>query len=428
MDFFQVIDTGDGYQQYHPDIFSLSATMEMPTGIATLNLVSLCPTNYTIFPTVDKSTITFFTTSADLITVNVKVVGDAHQCNFQQTSVSYSSSRPLSINVPACGSQYVNVYLLTSLTGCYPGSGIAVRVQQQANPSALVPPQINSAITFQTDQVQLALAQSMDAGFQLQYQLISGALLAPDLESFNNVTSQAIEKYITVVVNNTVNTGNITEWAEQLQAEIENRTQQIQASLGPLWAIVYNMSQLMNNNTYYAMLWQNAFDAALLEYNKLEYDYAQSKAASDALSTFVENLINKNNQECNNNIPILGPIICGIQNGINGLFNGLGTLFMWIVYIVIICAFAYCFIVCCAPLCCRSCSSAAESLQRKWETRQKNKENRKRSSMTTTKKKSPPSSPRANVRGHATDSAELAKLLRKDDGTRFGDYASSTSV
>jgi hypothetical protein len=222
------------------------SNVQVPGGVYTQQFLTSCPSAYQVTNGTAVTVVRFNTNQVSTQQIRVVLTQTGTRCTAPTSTVySYASSRPLTIQIPACGNQYMQVYTLSSDIPCY-SSSIYLQASQSSQSGQAVPPSVVTALAQFQDETAVSISSGLASTVLTQRQIAS--LTNPSsyatVQDALQASISAVDQSNAALLNLTSNAAAYTQISNALNASIDPLRQQVLAGIAQQYvinAVVMNM-------------------------------------------------------------------------------------------------------------------------------------------------------------------------------------------
>jgi len=385
------------FMYFQPRQYTAQATFVVPQGELIQQISTACPTSFNVIMpngTSGSVNVTFFTNSTTIQTATFVVTGYGVCSTSQSTTFTFSATKPYTVGpIPACGTQYGQVYPYLSNQPCYSSPGIEMYRAYSSNDGPITP---STTVTYVSD-----ISNSLTSGLvniMMQLLSIQSAIMmvpfaANSSEAINEQYSALVQQQISTIqnANLSITSPTLQSLIGNAQLILANNSQQVAANL----AVQYELVQVFNNVS-------EQLNLSITRGNALTQQIVQATTSEQTFVNATNIQITGELQQIRSEIadlgggssggsscilsiiPVFGNWVCDIWNGLTG---SLGSIFASLFSIVVILALCFCGICVCVAVfpelcqctcgCLESCfrKMAQKKKERQQQQQQKNKQN-----------------------------------------------------
>lgn len=342
LDNFRVIESYDrSTMRFEYLEWSMLIKLRVPAGTFTSVIQTACPGAYRVDnQTITYAEVTLYANSTTPIQWDVQVCNwNTGSCTINAYSAYTGSPKVVVVSTP--GNYSVQVYPLDQLNApCFPGIGLPLGFDHQGHGSANMPYNEEQHVVYYTDD---GMLDAIEQNLKIQDYANQIVVKEREYQEAQDAAAKAridneINRLIDEARNDTARIGIAPELearakriAEQAQKTLEGtresaaKNHAVSLSINASLTEVRELSKTIKNETNY--------QRQLIEDQK----QIMKKIIQDE-----NNVINSlDKQKCKSDIPVLGPILCGISDMLNGLLGGFGDFLAFLIHVALLLLLLY---------------------------------------------------------------------------------------
>lgn len=346
LDNFRVIESSDKTSMRFEYLnWNELVKLRVPAGTFTAVLQTACPGAYSVSNTTGSNTATMVlysnSTTPVQWTVMIYDIKTGTPVNSGLLSSPFTApatiAQPYSFTVSTPGNYSIQVFPLDQLNApCFPGWGLPLGFSHQGHGSANMPYTEEQHIVYEADAGMLA---AIEQSLKIQDYANQVVEKEREYQAAQDAAARArINNEINRIIAEARNTTNQIDTSPPLEAAAKRLAEQTQKTLE-------RTRESASKNHVNAQL-VNATLARLLQMaNEVDNRTAQQEKDVDAqvqdlkdIEKLQDELINDlKDDQCDDSIPIIGPILCAIEKFMSGAIGGIFSFFALIFKVILLC-------------------------------------------------------------------------------------------